>query len=39
MKRQVAGKRFSILGGARSGLAAAGLLKSAGAEVFLSEKG
>jgi UDP-N-acetylmuramoylalanine--D-glutamate ligase len=39
MRRQVAGKRFSILGGARSGLAAAGLLKSAGAEVFLSEKG
>lgn len=39
MKRRVAGRRFSILGGARSGLAAAGLLKSAGAEVFLSEKG
>jgi UDP-N-acetylmuramoylalanine--D-glutamate ligase len=35
---QVAGKRFSILGGARSGLAVAGLLRSAGAEVFLSEK-
>lgn len=39
MKRQVAGRRFSILGGARSGLAAAGLLRAAGAEVFLSEKG
>jgi len=36
---RVAGRRFSILGGARSGLAAAALLKSAGAEVFLSEKG
>ena len=35
---QVAGKRFSIFGGARSGLAAAGLLRSAGADVFLSEK-
>ena len=38
MKRQVAGRRFSILGGARSGLAAAGLLRAAGAEVFVSEK-
>lgn len=34
----VAGRRFCVLGGARSGLAAAGLLRSAGADVFLSEK-
>jgi UDP-N-acetylmuramoylalanine--D-glutamate ligase len=34
----VRGKRFSILGGARSGLAAAGLLRSHGAAVFLSDR-
>ena len=33
----VRGRRFSILGGARSGLAAARLLKSRGADVFLSD--
>ncbi len=33
----VRGKRFSVLGGARSGLAVAGLLKAHGAEVFLSD--
>ncbi len=31
-------KRFSILGGARSGLAVAGLLRRNGAEVFLSDR-
>ncbi len=34
----VRGKRFSILGGARSGLAVAGLLRRNGAEVFLSDR-
>jgi UDP-N-acetylmuramoylalanine--D-glutamate ligase len=34
----VAGKRFSIIGAARSGIAAAKLLKSHGADVFLSER-
>ncbi|HTS00266.1 MAG TPA: UDP-N-acetylmuramoyl-L-alanine--D-glutamate ligase, partial [Bacteroidota bacterium] len=33
----VRGRRFSILGGARSGLAAARLLKGHGADVFLSD--
>lgn len=35
---EVKGKRFSVLGGARSGLAVAGLLKRFGADVFLSDR-
>lgn len=38
LKADVRGKRFSVLGGARSGLAVAGLLKAHGAEVFLSDR-
>jgi UDP-N-acetylmuramoylalanine--D-glutamate ligase len=34
----VSGRRFSIIGGARSGLAVATLLHNRGAQVFLSEK-
>lgn len=34
----VRGKRFSIIGGARSGIAVAKLLKARGAQVFLSDK-
>jgi UDP-N-acetylmuramoylalanine--D-glutamate ligase len=32
------GRRFSVLGAARSGIAAAGLLRSAGAAVFVSDR-
>ena len=35
---EIRGKRVSVIGGARSGIAVARLLKSHGAEVFLSEK-
>ena len=35
---EVTGKRFSVLGGARSGLAVAALLKRHGAEVFVSDR-
>ena len=35
---QLRGQKYSIIGGARSGIAAAKLLKSHGAEVFLSDK-
>ncbi|MBM2841954.1 MAG: murD [Bacteroidetes bacterium] len=35
---EVKGKRFSIIGGARSGVAVAKLLKSHGALVFLSDQ-
>jgi len=35
---EVKGKRFSVIGGARSGIAVAKLLKSKGASVFLSDK-
>lgn len=34
----VRGRRFSVIGGARSGLAVAGLLRREGAQVFVSEK-
>ncbi|MDH4069567.1 MAG: UDP-N-acetylmuramoyl-L-alanine--D-glutamate ligase [Ignavibacteria bacterium] len=36
-KPAVRGKRFSVIGGGRSGLAVAGLLKKHGGELFLSE--
>ncbi len=36
---EVNGKRVTVIGGARSGLAVARLLKEAGADVFLTEKG
>ena len=36
--REVTGKRFSVIGGARSGVAVAKLLKARGAKVFLSDK-
>ena len=35
---EIRGKRFSVIGAARSGIAVARLLKSHGADVFLSEK-
>lgn len=35
---EIKGKRFSVLGGARSGVAVAKLLKAHGARVFLSDK-
>jgi len=35
---EVQGRRFSVVGGARSGIAVAKLLRNHGAEVFLSEK-
>ena len=35
---EVNGKRFSVIGGARSGVAVAKLLKSRGAKVFVSER-
>jgi UDP-N-acetylmuramoylalanine--D-glutamate ligase len=38
MHKQRAGQKYSIIGGARSGIAVAKLLKSHGAEVFLSDK-
>src|ERR671925_539339 len=37
-EREVRGKRVSIIGAARSGVAAASLLISQGAEVFVSDK-
>ena len=37
MNTDLRGKRFSILGAARSGLAVAGLLRGHGAEVFVSD--
>jgi UDP-N-acetylmuramoylalanine--D-glutamate ligase len=36
--RDLRGRRFSVLGAARSGLAVAGLLRSAGAAVFVSDR-
>lgn len=39
MTVDVRGKRFGVLGAARSGVAAAGLLAKHGAEVFLSDRG
>lgn len=35
---EIRGQKFSVIGGARSGIAVAKLLKSRGAEVFLSDK-
>lgn len=37
LAEEVAGKRFSVIGGARSGVAVAKLLRKHGAEVFLSD--
>ena len=37
-QRAIQGRRFSVIGGARSGIAVASLLKAHGGEVFLSDK-
>ncbi len=39
MQPRIAGTKFSVIGGARSGLAVAKLLTSHGAQVFVSDKG